>query len=160
MQERPIDSRAEEILKKVILNYILVGEPVGSRTVWKLSEEGLSPASVRNVMADLEESGYLVQPHTSSGRVPTDKGYRYYVDELLDPVRIAPGDKALIDESLSRAATEFGEAMEIIPRLLSRLSSQVGYVITPPIRESILKHIEFVRLHGRRVLCVVVDRSG
>ena len=160
MQEKPIDARAEEILKKVIVNYILTGEPVGSRTIAKLSREGLSPASIRNVMADLEEMGFLAQPHTSAGRVPTDKGYRYYVDGLLDPFRLAPRDRALIDESLSRVASEFGEAIEIIPKLLSRLSSQVGCVITPPIRDAVLKHIEFVRLHERRVLCVFVDRSG
>src|SRR3989442_11585242 len=160
MQEKPIDARAEEILKKVIVNYILTGEPVGSRTISKLSREGLSPASIRNVMADLEEMGFLAQPHTSAGRVPTDKGYRYYVDGLLDPFRVARRDRALIDESLSRVASEFGEAIEIIPKLLSRLSSQVGYVITPPIRDAVLKHIEFVSLHGRRVLCVFVDRSG
>jgi len=160
MLEKPIDARAEEILKKIIVNYILTGEPVGSRTIAKLSQEGLSPASIRNVMADLEEHGFLAQPHTSAGRVPTDKGYRYYVDGLLDPVRLAPRDKALIDESLSRAASEFGEVMEIIPKLLSRLSRQVGYVITPPIREAVLKHIEFVGLGQRRILCVFVDRAG
>ena len=104
MQEKPIDARAEEILKKVIVNYILTGEPVGSRTIAKLSREGLSPASIRNVMADLEEMGFLAQPHTSAGRVPTDKGYRYYVDGLLGPFRLAPRDRALIDESLSRVA--------------------------------------------------------
>jgi heat-inducible transcriptional repressor len=160
MQDKPIDARAEEILKKIIVNYILTGEPVGSRTIAKLSREGLSSASVRNVMADLEETGFLAQPHTSAGRVPTDKGYRYYVDGLLDPVHLAPRDKAIIDESLSRVASEFGEAMEIIPKILSRLSRHVGYVISPPIREAVLKHIEFVRLQEKRVLCVFVDRSG
>jgi len=160
MQENPIDARAEEILKKVIVNYILTGEPVGSRTIAKLSREGLSSASIRNVMADLEEGGFLAQPHASAGRVPTDKGYRYYVDGLLDPVRLAPRDKALIDESLSRVASEFGEAMEIIPKILSRLSRHVGYVISPPIRQAVLKHIEFVRLQEKRILCVFVDRSG
>ncbi len=159
-QENPIDARAEEILKRVIVNYILTGEPVGSRTIAKLSREGLSPASVRNVMADLEETGFLAQPHTSAGRIPTDKGYRYYVDGLLDPVRLSQRDKTLIDESLSRVASEFGEAMEIIPKILSRLSRHVGYVITPPIREAVLKHIEFVSLQEKRVLCVFVDRSG
>lgn len=155
-----IDPRAEEILKKVIVNYILTGEPVGSRTIAKLSREGLSPASIRNVMADLEETGFLTQPHTSAGRIPTDKGYRYYVDALLDPIHLAARDKALIDESLTHAAAEFGDALEMIPRLLSRLSSQVAYMITPPIREAVLKHIEFVNLRERRVLCVFVDRSG
>jgi len=160
MPERLTDARAEEILKKVIVNYILTGEPVGSRTVSKLSREGLSPASVRNVMSDLEEMGYLAQPHTSAGRVPTDKGYRYYVDTLLQPARLGPRDRVMIDESLSRIGGEFSEAMEVIPRLLSRLSSQIGYVIAPPIKDAVLKHIEFVRLHDRKVLCVFVDRSG
>src|SRR5438093_11377654 len=82
VQEKPIDARAEEILKKVIVNYILTGEPVGSRTIAKLSREGLSPASIRNVMADLEEMGFLAQPHTSAGRVPTDTAYSYYVDSF------------------------------------------------------------------------------
>src|SRR2546426_956239 len=141
--ERLADARAEEILKKVIVNYILTGEPVGSRTVSKMSREGLSPASIRNVMSDLEEMGLLAQPHTSAGRVPTDKGYRYYVDTLLQPARLGSRDKVLIDESLTRIGGEFSEAMEIIPRLLSRLSSQVGYVIAPPIKDAVLKHIEF-----------------
>lgn len=160
MTEHQMDARSEEILKKIIVNYILTGEPVGSRTISKIIREGLSPASVRNVMADLEETGFLAQPHTSAGRVPTDKGYRYYVDTLLEPARIPSREKALIDESLSKTGGEFSEALEIIPKLLSRLSSQIGYVIAPPIRESVLKHIEFVRLHDRKVLCVFVDRSG
>ena len=158
--ERLSDARAEEILKKVIVNYILTGEPVGSRTISKMSREGLSPASVRNVMSDLEEMGFLAQPHTSAGRIPTDQGYRYYVDTLLQPARLGSRDKVLIDESLTRIGGEFSEALEIIPRLLSRLSSQVGYVIAPPIKDAVLKHIEFVRLHDRKVLCVFVDRSG
>jgi len=160
MPERLTDERAEEILKKVIVNYILTGEPVGSRTISKMSREGLSPASVRNVMSDLEEMGFLAQPHTSAGRVPTDKGYRYYVDSLLQPTRLGSRDRVLIDESLTRIGGEFTEALEIIPRLLSRLTSQVGYVIAPPIKDAVLKHIEFVKLHDRKVLCVFVDRSG
>src|SRR6059036_3507925 len=160
MQEKPMEARAEEILKKVIVNYILTGEPVGSRTIAKMSREGLSPASIRNVMADLEEMGLLTQPHTSAGRVPTDKGYRYYVDTLLPAGRLALRDRTLIDESLAGIGGELSEAMEVIPRLLSRLSSQVGYFISPPLKNSLLKHIEFIRLHERRVLAVFVDRSG
>src|SRR3989441_5919509 len=113
MRERWGDARAEEILKRVIVIYTLRGERVGSRTISKMSREGLSPASVRNVMSDLEEMGFLAQPHTSAGRVPTDKGYRYYVDSLLGPFRLAPRDRALIDESLSRVASEFGDAIQI-----------------------------------------------
>ncbi len=154
------DARAVEILRSIVQHYILTGEPVGSRAVSKLSSEGLSPASVRNVMADLEELGYLAQPHTSAGRVPTDKGYRQYVD-TVPPGRTLPrGDRALIDESLGGAGGEMTEAMEVIPRLLSRLTSQVGWFVAPPIQATILKHIEFIRLHEHRVLVVFVDRAG
>ncbi len=160
MRERVLDGRAEEILRNIIANYILTGEPVGSRTIAKMSREGLSSASIRNVMSDLEELGLLTQPHTSAGRVPTDKGYRYYVDSLLPAGRLAPRERTLIDESLAGIGGELSEAMEVIPRLLSRLSSQVGYFISPPLQTSLLKHIEFIRLHDRRILVVLVDRSG
>src|SRR5882672_2749763 len=155
----PLDARAQEILRDVIANYILTGEPVGSRTMAKLSGEGLSPASIRNVMADLEELGYLTQPHTSAGRVPTDKGYRYYVDVLLPSGRLAARDRSLIDTRLSRVGGEFTEAMEEIPRLLSRLTSMVGYFLSPPASDAVLKHVEFLRLHPRRILVVFVDKS-
>jgi len=84
--------RAHEILRSVITHYILTGEPVGSKTISRMSGEGLSPATIRNVMADLEEMGYLAQPHTSAGRVPTDKGYRYYVDTILPSATPAARD--------------------------------------------------------------------
>ena len=83
MPDKELDRRNREILRAVIRNYIETGEPVGSRTIAKLYQEGLSPATIRNIMADLEEAGYLAPPHTSAGRVPTDRGYRYYVDSLL-----------------------------------------------------------------------------
>jgi heat-inducible transcriptional repressor len=159
MTEVTLDSRAQEILKSIITGFVLTGEPVGSRTIAKLSRESLSPASVRNVMADLEEMGLLSHPHTSAGRVPTDKGYRYYVDSLLKVGRPTPRDRALIDESLERLGGEFSEAMEVIPRLLSRLTSQVGYFLTPPPGDAVLKHIEFVRLHEKRILVVFVDAA-
>ena len=159
MQAHTLDPRAREILKHIVYSYILTGEPVGSRAISKLSREGISPASVRNVMADLEEMGYLDQPHTSAGRVPTDKGYRYYVDSLLPAGHVGSRDRAFIDQNLGRVKGEIGEAMEVIPKLLSKLTSQVGYLISPPISEVRLKHIEFVRLHERRILVVFVDRS-
>ena len=155
----PLDARAQQILRHIISSYILTGEPVGSRTLAKLSDEGLSPATIRNVMADLEEMGYLVQPHTSAGRVPTDKGYRYYVDVLLPSGRLAARDRSLIDTRLSRVGGEFTGAMEEIPRLLSRLTSMVGYFLSPPPADAVLKHVEFTRLHDRRILVVFVDRA-
>jgi heat-inducible transcriptional repressor len=150
--------RAHELLRKIVAHYILSGEPVGSRTLSKLSGESLSPATIRNVMADLEEMGYLVQPHTSAGRIPTDKGYRYYVDTLL-PKGPVGQDRALIDSSLRGVEGTLSEAMEVVPRLLSRLTSQVAYLLAPPPADAVLKHIEFVRLHEKRILVVFVDNT-
>src|SRR5947208_14867939 len=124
-----MDARHREVLIAVIREYVDSAEPVGSRVLTKRYFPSLSPATIRNVMSDLEEMGFLAQPHTSAGRIPTDQGYRYYVDTLLQPARLGSRDKVLIDESLTRIGGEFSEALEIIPRLLSRLSSQVGYVI-------------------------------
>ena len=149
--------RAHEILRTVITHYILTGEPVGSKTISRMSHEGLSPATIRNVMSDLEEMGYLAQPHTSAGRVPTDKGYRYYVDTILPSASPAARDRAVIDRAMRSVGGETTEAIEAVPRLLSRLTSQVAYLLTPPASDAVLKHIEFVRLHPRRVLVVFVD---
>lgn len=160
MRRAVLDQRAREILRNVIAHYIMSGEPVGSRTLAKMSREGLSPATIRNVMADLEEMGYLVQPHTSAGRIPTDKGYRYYVDALLPASHLGLGERRIIDESLARVRGGLSEAMDAIPKLLSQMTSQVGYFLSPPRHEAILKHIKFLRLHPRRVLVVFVDSSG
>jgi heat-inducible transcriptional repressor len=157
---RPLDARDAEILKSVITQFILTGEPVGSRTIARMNWEGLSPATIRNVMADLEEMGFLVQPHTSAGRAPTDRGYRYYVDELLTAAPLQAADRSVIESTFARARGEFSEAMELIPGLLSGLTSQVGYFLSPPVGEAVLRHIKFVRLHAHRVLVVFVDRSG
>jgi heat-inducible transcriptional repressor len=154
-----LSARDHEILRKVVAHYILTGEPVGSRTIARMSGEGLSPATIRNVMSDLEEMGYLTQPHTSSGRIPTDKGYRYYVDTLVPAVRVGAQDRAVIDSSLRGMGGELSEAMEVVPRLLSRLTSQVAYLVAPPSSDAVLRHIEFVRLHPKRVLVVFVDSA-
>jgi len=154
-----LSARAQEVLRSIISHYILTGEPVGSRTIAKMNWEGLSPASIRNVMADLEEFGYLTQPHTSAGRVPTDKGYRYYVDTLLPGQRLAPQERAVIDTSLQGLGGEFSEAMPPVARLLSRLSSQVAYLLAPPRHDAVLKHIEFIRLGEKRILVVFVDQA-
>ena len=154
-----LNDRSREILRCVVESYVETGDPIGSRTISKRLNMDLSPASIRNVMADLEESGFLAQPHTSAGRVPTDKGYRYYVDGLLPTGKLRAGERSLIDKSLAGTHGEFSEVMELIPRLLSNLTSQVGYFLTPPHGDAVLKHIEFVRLHDRKILVIFVDRS-
>jgi heat-inducible transcriptional repressor len=154
-----LSPRSRDILRTIIGHYIRTGEPVGSRTISKMTWEGLSPATIRNVMADLEEMGYLTHPHTSAGRIPTDKGYRFYVDTLLPAGGLGPQDRALIDTSLEGFGGEFSEAMEVVPKLLSRLSEHVAYLLAPPPSDAVLKHIEFVRLHPRRILVVFVNQA-
>src|SRR5437867_9455175 len=123
MAIQTLDRRRREVLVAVIAEYVRTAEPVGSRAVARRHIRGLSAATIRNVMADLEEMGYLTHPHTSAGRIPTDKGYRYYVDTLLPAGRLGPQDRAVIDTSLGEIGGEFSEAMEVVPKLLSRLSA-------------------------------------
>jgi heat-inducible transcriptional repressor len=111
-------------------------------------------------MADLEEAGLLWQPHTSAGRVPTDRGYRFYVDSLLPPQRISSSDERVIRETLQGGAPELAELLERASRLLSRLSRNLGIVVAPGLSKTVLKHVEFLRLHGRRVLALFVSKSG
>src|SRR5215467_7025168 len=103
-----LSEREKEILKSVIKSYISSGKPVGSRFLSKRRKDNLSPATIRNIMADLEEAGYLVQPHTSAGRVPTDKGYRFYVDNLLDSTKLNKSDQDFINQSIFKTDSHDG----------------------------------------------------
>jgi len=156
------DDRSREILTAAIRLYVETGEPVGSRTLSRLSKERLSPATIRNIMADLEDAGYLLQPHTSAGRVPTDKGYRFYVDNLIGQHRLSRQDEARIhrgmvdDETLLR--TE--RLMERTSRLLSQVSNNIGIVVTPSPAQETVQQIDFVRLVDGRVLVVTVGSTG
>src|SRR5262245_7030291 len=95
-----IDGRSREMLALLIRTHIMTGEPVGSRAISRMSSEGLSPATVRNIIADLEDAGYLDQPHTSAGRIPSDKGYRFYVDRILDQTRLSQLEESVIQQGL------------------------------------------------------------
>src|SRR4051812_20199276 len=99
-REFTFDERSREILTAAIKTFIATGEPVGSRTLARFSREGISAATIRNIMADLEEAGYFYQPHTSAGRIPTDKGYRFYVDNLIGQWRVSKHDEARIHRGL------------------------------------------------------------
>jgi len=159
MSEMELDTRSREILREIIRNFIHSGEPVGSRTISKVNPEGLSAASIRNIMADLEEMGYLMQPHTSAGRVPTDRGYRYYVDSLLTGIELQRSDRERVAEALRRQGA-LPEVLLEISRVISRLTHQVGFVVSPDHTRAVLKHIEFILLGPRRILAILVDRSG
>lgn len=152
-----LDDRSRTLLKTLIEHYIADGQPVGSRALSKFSSLDLSPATIRNVMADLEEMGLVASPHTSAGRIPTPKGYRLFVDSLLTVQPIAPNQAALLEGQLQADAPQ--RVMTHAAQLLSNLSSFAGVVVTPR-RGGIFRHVEFLRLGERRVLLIVVSPEG
>ena len=143
----------------LIREYIGSGRPVGSRRLAKLHWEHLSSATMRSVMASLEEMGFVAQPHTSAGRVPTAKGYRFYVDALLQAKRLSKQELSRIRKSLGQQIGP-GELMTKTSQVLSTFSSNLGFVLAPPISLAVLKHIEFVRLSARRILVILVTGAG
>ncbi len=156
---RPLDERPREILRLIIRSYVTSGEPVGSRTLAKSMEWRLSPATIRNIMSDLEEEGYLAQPHTSAGRIPSEKGYRFYVDNLADSGKLTKSDERYVSRMLSEGETP-EDVMSRASVVLSTISKNVGIVIAPPMAATVLKHIEFVDLTDGKILVVFVSTSG
>ncbi len=144
----------------MIRGHILTGQPVGSRSLSRGIGLDLSPAAIRSTMADLETRGLLTHPHTSAGRVPTDLAYRLYVDHLMERPRMEAHHAQVIDEALLRTRNEIPELLAEASRQLSHFSKQVGVVSAPEIRRIVVEHLEFVRLDARRVVAVLVGRSG
>jgi len=157
------DSRGQIILSAVINEHFITGEPVGSKTIAEkfANASGLSSATIRNVMSELEDLGLLEHPHTSAGRVPTDKGYRFYVDNLLGVLSISNDDLRVISDEFGFSESDFSETpdrlMERTSQLLSALSKNVGIVVSPSLANDRLQHIEFVNLSDNRVLVVLVS---
>ncbi len=155
----PIGEREREILTAVVETFITTGEPVGSRTLARSNREGLSPATIRNVMADLSDSGYLEQPHTSAGRVPTSEAYRYYVEQITGNARLSQQDETIIHDSLS-GISDVQEFMERTSHVLSLISRNVGVAVAIGGPKNALEHVYFSRLGDQKVLAVVITRSG
>jgi heat-inducible transcriptional repressor len=155
-----LTERSKHILEAIIEDYILTAEPVGSRTITRRHGVSLSPATVRNVMADLEEMGFLVSPHTSAGRIPTDKAYRFYVDSLLGLPRIAREEREEIRKRCSLTGRDIGEVLKETSRMLSSISHYMGIVVAPRFTANVFRHMEFVKLGGRRVLAIFVSQNG
>jgi heat-inducible transcriptional repressor len=157
------DSRGQIILSAVINEHLVTGEPVGSKAIAEkfAGTSGLSSATIRNVMSELEDLGLLEQPHTSAGRIPTDGGYRFYVDNLLGVLSISNDDLRLMSEEFGFSESDFTETpdrlMERTSQLLSALSNNVGIVVSPSLADDRLQHIEFVNLSDNRVLVVLVS---
>jgi heat-inducible transcriptional repressor len=156
-----LDERAKSLLKTLVERYIADGQPVGSRTLSKASGLELSPATIRNVMADLEDLGLIVSPHTSAGRVPTARGYRLFVDTMLT---VQPGQLGIVPADVAAAGEHLhpDQPQRVIAQaahLLSNLSSFVG-VVTAPRKANVFRHIEFLRLGEKRVLVIMVAPDG
>src|SRR5579872_6690045 len=151
--------RHQQILTEVVRHYIETGEPVSSRSISRRNQELLSPATVRNVMADLEEGGYLFQPHTSAGRVPTAAAYRFFVEQEAAQATASPEDRQWIRRELEAAQTPEA-VMERASHVLSAVSRGLGIFISPPLARAVMEHIRFLLLPDNRVLVVVVITGG
>ena len=153
-----LDSRAQHLLKSLIERYIAEGQPVGSRVLSRQSGLELSPATIRNVMADLEEMGFIASPHTSAGRVPTAKGYRFFVDTLLIVKAL---EDAEINELQGHLQADRPQLLvNAAAQMLSQLTHFAGVVTTSRRREASFRHVEFMRLSDRRVLLIIVTAEG
>src|SRR5947209_7495332 len=150
-----IGPREREILTAIIETYISTGEPVGSRTLSRHHKDGLSAATIRNVMADLSDAGFLEQPHTSAGRVPTSAAYRYYVEQLTGKAQIAPADATMI-QGVLQGISNPDEFMERTSHVLSLISHGVGVTMTTGGSRNALDHVYFSHLAEHKVLAVVV----
>ena len=153
-----LDKRARTLLKTLIERYIAEGQPVGSRTLSKYSGLDLSPASIRNVMSDLEEMGFIASPHTSAGRVPTPLGYRMFIDTLLVVRQLESGEIHQLEDQLPPDNPQ--RTIQHASQLLSQLTQFAGVVMTPRRRAVSFRHIEFLRLSERRLLLIVVTPEG
>jgi len=155
----PLSDRARDVLHAIIREYISTGGPVGSQQLARTSGFEVSSATLRNVMADLEDLGYLEKPHTSAGRVPTDRAYRFYVDTLIRLRDPNPRDRDLIQRGISSGAP-LEDALQEAGRLLHFLTRHAGVVVTPRPTSGTFHRIEFVRLREGRVLAILVDQDG
>jgi len=160
MEPEELNQREKAILRSIVQQFILTATPVGSRNITKKYDIGFSPATVRNVMSDLEDSGFINHPHTSAGRVPTDKGYRYYVDSLMDIEKLNTKEKGLIESSLSSINDEADELVKVTSRLLSSITRQIACVTYPNLESGILEKIQIISLTSSRILAVVSIKSG
>jgi heat-inducible transcriptional repressor len=155
-----LNARHQGVLRAIVLDYIRTAEPVGSRTVSRKYGFPLSPATIRTIMADLEELGYLAQPHTSAGRVPTDQGYRFYVDSLMDRPALSQAEVERIEHQVGPEAGEVDELLRDAGKLLSALSPYVALVLAPRVDESHFRRVEFLSLARDRVLVILMSDTG
>ncbi|MBI2566291.1 MAG: heat-inducible transcription repressor HrcA [Candidatus Schekmanbacteria bacterium] len=144
----------------IVHSFVTGIQPVGSRTISRRYNLGLSPATIRNVMSDLEDEGYIMQPHTSAGRVPTDKGYRYFVDRLMGARNVSQLDARLIHNGISSESDCFDDLMARTTELLSEITQHASLILAPALRGTPLKHVEFIQIRGPKILALFVGAAG
>jgi heat-inducible transcriptional repressor len=155
-----LSARGQKILEVIIEEHIATAQPIGSKTLTRFQTISLSPASVRNVMAELEDLGFLHSPHTSAGRVPTEKAYRYYIDSLLQVSCLDRVRCDQIEQHYHRRGLQMGELLREASRTLSSVAHYTGLVMVPRLQSTVFRRIEFVRLSARQVLAVFITQSG
>lgn len=165
--DEQLDERKVKILKAIIKNYLETGEPVGSRTISKFTDMKLSSATIRNEMADLEELGYIVQPHTSAGRIPTDKGYRLYVDDMMsekeqnitnreNEVAVKEQELSSMKDMLGEKAEKVEELLQNVAKVLAKDTNYATMVTTPKVTGNKLKFVQLSQLEANKILAVIV----
>lgn len=155
-----LSEREKAILLNLITHYIQSADPVGSRVIANKFKMGISSATIRNTLQDLEELGLVEQPHTSAGRVPTDQGYRVYVDYLLRPEQLSPTEQKIIRETITREGRGINEMLGQTARLLGDVTRQLGVTIAPRFESGVLENLRLISIAENRVMVVVVVRSG
>jgi heat-inducible transcriptional repressor len=155
-----LSDRERQVLAALIDHYVKSAQPVGSRVLANRYKLGVSPATIRNTLQDLEELGLVTQPHTSAGRIPTDLGYRIYVDLLLKPEQLSLGERQKIDEEITSAFTPIDQILEQTSRILAEVSSQLGVSTSPEFDRAVLTKMEMLPVAERKLLVVIAVRSG
>jgi len=160
MAFKRIDERKEKILRATTDEYISSAEPVGSRTIARKYNLGLSPATIRNEMADLEESGFLQQPHTSAGRIPSVLGYRYYVDALMEQRALTPQEESAVRQGFEDRRRGIDELLIRTSRVLSQLTHYPAMVLAPEMDHAVFRHVQLVPIDPAAIMVLVVTGSG
>ena len=155
-----LDARKQKVLKAIIDDYIESAEPVGSRTLARKHDLGVSPATIRNEMADLEMLGYLEHLHTSSGRVPSSKGYRFYVNGLIPPKPVSEEEKKLINDWYRTRVRRIDEVFQETARIISKVTKNVSLVLAPQMTQARFRVLQFLPLDDRRVITVLMTDAG
>ncbi len=155
-----MDDRKQKVLLAIIKDYIATAEPVGSRTIAKKYRLGVSPATIRNEMADLEEQGYIEQPHTSAGRIPSERGYRYYVDYLMKRRELTRKEEDLIRREFGTKVEDVGQVIQKTGLLLSQLTQYTAMVLTPQVGVGSFKYIQLIPMNPSRAMVIAIMDNG